>query len=248
MLGILRGSLVTSCCGIIGDFSADAKVKLRRIINEEGRSFSQLRDWAFLHTVATFNLADGTNEYSGSGYLPQGMQRMLAIKLKDSNNNYAPIDEKSLDWYSKIEDPTYEGTPYAIVLRGLDSSGYPIARFYFTPDATYTFEVDCTVDWTDVDETSTGDATRLIVTQDCLPAFKYWVSKAYAVGQGDGEVADRCDKQLYGNPMLRIPGLLDALFSKQRGVQKHRGVKPSSAYKDENRLTARDYGLRSKRW
>jgi len=246
MLGILRGLLVTACNHIVGDFGSDAKAKLRRIINEEGRSFSQLRDWAFLHTVATFTLTDGTNEYSGSGYLPQGLQRMLAIKLKDSNDNYAPIDEKSLGWYANVEDPDFEGTPFAVVLRGLDSNGYPIARFYYTPDATYTFEADCTVDFTDVDESSSGDATRILITQDCLPAFKYWVAKAYAIGQGDPDVISNCDRQLYGNPAQRIPGLLDILFSKQRGATKRRSIKPSGAYKGENKWTVSDYGLRTR--
>lgn len=242
MLGILRGSLVTVVASICGDFSPDAKTKLRRTINRAGRSFSQLSDWAFLHTTVTFSITDGITEYGGSGYLPLGFQRFLATKLKDSNGDYVPIEEKSLSWYESIQDPTFEGQPFAVVLRGIDSSGYQKAVFYYTPDQTYTFECDCSIVFTDVDETSTGDATRVIITQDCYDAFSYWIAKAYAVEQGDDEVIARCNIELWGNPAARIPGVLQMLLSKQRGAGKWRKIQPDSSYKSSNILGTSDYG------
>jgi len=243
MLGILRGSLVTACGDIVGDSSPDAKTKLRRTINEEGPGFCQFRDWAFLHTTVTFTLSRGVEEYSGDGKLPLGLQRLLACKVKDSNDGYSPIEEKALSWYEAVEDPEFQGTPYALILRGLDSNGYPRGRFYYSPDNTYTFEGDCALNWTDVSEESSGDATRIVITLDCYSAFKYWVSKAYAVVQGDAGLVALCDKQLWGDPTRRIPGLMDLLGSKQRGARKKRGFKPSGAYKAENRYRDSDYGL-----
>lgn len=242
MLGILRGSLVTQICSIAGDFSTDAKTKIRRKINEQGPPFCQLRDWPFLHTTVTFNITDGTYEYAGSGYLPQGFQRFLALKLKDSNNDYVPIDEKPLSWYDDIQDPAFEGQPYAVVLRGLDSSGYPKAFFYYCPDATYTFEADCTLNFTDVDESSSGDTTRVIITADCYAAFSHFVAMAYAVEQGDDGLIARCERILYGDRIQRIPGLLGVLFSKQRGSGKKRQATPDSSYKQGKYITSSDYG------
>ena len=242
MLGILRGSLVTACCGVAGDFSDDAKTKMRRTINEEGRSFCQYRSWAFLHSTVTFNITDGTYEYSGSGYLPQSFQRFLAIKLKDSNDDYVPIDEKPLGWYDDIQDPTFEGQPFAVVLRGIDSSGYPKAFFYYCPDATYTFEADCDLIWTDVDESSSGDTTRVVVTQDAYDAFKWWVTRGYAALQGDDALIARCDKMLFGDRMQRIPGAIELLLSKQRGVGMKRRAAPDGSYKLSKYAGSADYG------
>ena len=84
MLGIVRGTLVTAIATLIGDISDDSKVKVRRMINTVGPEFCQLTDWGFLHTVSTFTLTDGTATYSGSGYLPQNLQRILACKASDS--------------------------------------------------------------------------------------------------------------------------------------------------------------------
>lgn len=242
MLGIIRGTLVTACQSLVGDFSDDAKTKLRRVINEEAPGFCQIYDWAFLHSVVTFTLSDGTTEYTGSGYLPQSFQRFGAIKLKDSNNDYTPIKEKSISWYADIEDPAYEGTPDAVILRGLDSNGYPRTFFYYTPDRTYTFEADIDLKWTDVAETSAGDSTRCVITEDCLTAFKYWITRAYAITQGDDALVARCLEMLFGNKAMRIPGLLDNLTSKQRGANKQRSIRPDGSYKNENWSTSSDYG------
>lgn len=244
MLGILRGSLVTACCGVVQDISANAKVKMRRAINEGGRSFSQLRDWAFLHTTVTFNIVDGDYDYAGSGYLPLGFQRFVAQKITDSNGDSHPIDEKSLAWYSTIEDVAYEGEPFAVVLKGLDSNGYQQANFYYCPDDTYTFEADCDLVWTDVSAAAAGDTSRVVVTDDCFDAFKYWCAMTYAVAQGDDEVIARCQRMLYGDRMQRIPGVLDILLSKQRGALKKRGARPDGSYKNPNLITSSDYGRR----
>lgn len=245
MLGIVRGTLCTACQSIVGDFSTDARTKLRRVINEDGPGFCQLSDWAFLHSVITFSITDGTTSYAGSGYLPQTFSRFQATKIKDSNNNYSPIEEKSVSWYAEIEDPAYEGTPHAVVLRGIDSNGYPKAYFYYTPDTTYTFEADIDLKWTDIAETSAGDASRCVVTEDCLTAFKYWVARGYGIAQGDDSLIARCERILFGDRAARMPGLIELLKSKQRGAHKLRGIRPSSAYKSENYLTSSDYGRRS---
>ena len=242
MQGIVRGTLVTAIAGIIGDFSDDSKVKIRRMINTVGPEFCQLTDWAFLHTTVTFTLTDGNYSYVGSGYLSQTFQRFLATKLKDSTDTFYPISEKSLTWYNELDDPADEGRPFAVVLRGLDSSGYPRANFYYCPDGTYTFETDCELKWTDLAEASGSDTSRIVITEDCMTAFSFFVAGSLAVPQGDDALIDRCNAKLWGNPLLRIPGALDVLIRRQRGANKKRRIKPSDAYIDTGERTATDYG------
>lgn len=242
MLGILRGSLVTACCGVVGDFSADAKVKLRRIINEDAPAFCQQKDWAFLHTVASFTMTIGTYSYSGSDVVPLGFQRFITAKVLDSDGDYTPVDEKSLAWYKSLEDPTFGGTPFAVVNRGIDSDGYPVLYFYYNPDEPFVFEGDCTLNWTDVSEAASADTTRIVITADCFSAFKYWVARGYAILQGDDALVNRCDLMLYGNPAQRRHGLLEILLSKQRGAGKVRSVRPDGSYKGGNYVTSSDYG------
>lgn len=230
MLGILRGSLVTAISGIIGDASDDSKTKVRRMINTCGPAFCQMTDWGFLHTTVTFTLTDGTKEYSGSGKIPYTFQRFLATKIMDTNGQFSPVDEKSLTWFNQIEDPSQEGTPYAVILRGLDSSGYPKTVFYPTPDRAYTFEADCKLQWTDVLEASGSDTSRIVITEDAFTAFSYYIAQALAIQQGDDALKILCDAELWGNPLIKKPGLLTMLIMNQRGANKKRGMAPRGDY------------------
>ena len=242
MLGIVRGTLVTAVAGIIGDFSDDSKVKIRRMLNTIGPEFCQLTDWGFLHTTVTFTLSQSTASYSGSGKLPLGFQRFLACKAKDSSGTYYPIDEKSLTWYNELDDPTSEGRPYAVVQNGIDADGYQKVEFYYTPDGTYTFQAECKLGWTDIAEASANDTTRMVITPDCMSALSYYVAHSLGIQQGDSQLVELCERKLYGNRIMGIPGSLDLLILNQRGANKRRRIKPDSSYIDSSEQTISDYG------
>lgn len=235
---MFRTTIVTAVAENTGDVSTNAYVKIRRLINSMGYSYCAISDWHFTRDTISFNITQGTRNYSGASYLPATFDKVLTAKIEDSNSDNWPLDEKSVDWYSQIIDPTFQGTPYAFVLTELDASTFQEICFYYCPDATYTAYLRCKLKWSEVSDNSTA----LLIPDSHQDAFIWWVSKARFIQQGDVQGVKDADEMLYGSPLKRKSGLIDIMLGNEGKPQLKRGMKPSRSYIDPMGRFKKDYG------
>lgn len=88
--------------------------------------------WDFSRTETTAALASGAVSIA----LAADYWKMNTVKLKDSNNNYIPLEVIEREKFDRLSDPTTTGTPFVCAILG--SNLY----FYYVPNAAFTVYYD----------------------------------------------------------------------------------------------------------
>ena len=181
-LGITRASLVSAICDATGDDSADAIVKVRRLINQCGSSFSNITNWPFLRSDLTFDITASDYKYSGADYLPATFKKVTAAFLLDGTERY-PLKEVGIlrahEWKNPDEN---DGRPDEFCITRTES-GYWQVQFNRKPDSTYTVYFELALQWSDL----TGDTSETLITKEYYDAFVLYCSIARFRQQGDTE-------------------------------------------------------------
>lgn len=183
-LGLTRLSLVCACADDTGDDSADAIVKIRRLINRRGRSFCALTNFPFLHQEINFSITSAAYQYSGSSVLPDTFKRVIGAYLIESGDTRRyPLEEISVKKFFAEEDPGHiDGRPERFCIQ-LHTSGYWQIIFDQTPDATYTVYLTVEKQWTD----PSADTTETVITKPFYDFFVHWCDMGRFKQQGDLE-------------------------------------------------------------
>lgn len=221
-LGIIRGSICTAVADNTGDDSIDARVKIRRIINRRGQSFCDITNYPFLRSDLSFSITSSAHVYSGASYLPTTFKRVVAAYLLDGSDR-TPIKEvgigESYQWGNPNDN---QGKPDEFCISRIES-GYWEIKFNRLPDATYTVYLEIELHWVDVDESSSGDSTEIVVTKDYYDYFVHYCSIDRLKQQGDAENYAFYDDAWF-NPMKPQAGLLAKMLGKLSSPLKQRAV------------------------
>ena len=218
-LGITRASIVSAICDRTGDESTDAQTKVRRLVNERGRSFCKLAYWPFLRTVEDWAFTQGTATYSGSGYLPATFKRYLYGYYMDGTTKY-PVEEMSLDEYNnKIGEPSWQGKPNKVLIHKITSDLWE-SIFYPTPDGTYTFYAVIEKAWTDL----TADSSETVITLDYFDIFAEYCALSRFKTQGDTESYNMTYQELFSP----IDGLITLAKKSLAKPSLKKGFRPSN--------------------
>ena len=181
-LGITQASLVSSVCDKTGDESADAIVKVRRLINEQGNLFCMLTNWFFLRSDLSFSITSSAYTYSGASYLPTTFKKVVGAFLLDGTDRY-PLNEVSVKEAYEWPNPSDNtGRPDEFCITRMES-GYWETQFNKTPDDTYTIYMELELQWADLATTT----SETLITKEYYPAFSHFVSMARFIQQGDSE-------------------------------------------------------------
>lgn len=212
-LGIVRGSIVSACADDTGDDSSDAYVKIRRLINRRGRSFCNITDWPFRYTDISFDITSSDYKYSGSSYLPANFKKVIAGHIEDENDNRYPLIEVDIQRAHEWGNPNdNQGRPDEFCITRIES-GYWQIQFNRLPDGTYTVYLEIEQQWTDIDESSDGDTTETVITQEYFDAFTHYVDIGRFKQQGDLENY-KAFKDDWWNPLKPQDSLLGKILAK----------------------------------
>lgn len=206
-LGIPLGSIVSAVADKTGDDSIDATVKIKRLVNEKGPDFCEIANFPFLRSDISFTITTAACKYSGASYLPTTFKRIAGAHLVDSNGDWHNLTEVSISerytWPAPVEN---SGRPDKFCITRIES-GYWEIEFNRYPDASYTFEADIELQWSDV--TATSDET--VISKRYFPQFSHFVSMARYIQQGDTENYVIADKEWH-DPSSPGKGMLDRLL------------------------------------
>lgn len=221
-LGIVRGSIVTAVGDLTGDDGVDAKVKIRRLINKRGQSFSDITNWPFLRDNISFNITASAYTYSGASYLPATFKEVLAAFLLDGTDRH-PLTEVGIQEAYKWGNPNdNQGMPNEFCLTRIES-GYWEIQFNRLPDTTYTVYMEVALKWTDVDESSSGDSTEVVVTKDYYDAFVLYCNIDRYRQQGDLENYTMAREEWW-NPSKPQDSMLGRILAKLSAPLKQKAV------------------------
>lgn len=235
-LGITRASLVSAICDKTGDSSADAIVKVKRLINEKGPEFCNLADWPFLRDSLNFSITTAASTYSGASYLPTTFKKVLGAYLIDGTTRY-PLTEVGIkEAYNTWENPDeVAGMPYEFAITQTESGYWQIA-FNMIPDRTYTVYLEIELQWTDL----TADSSETVMTKEYYPAFVHFVSMAQFFAQGDSESYAML-KNEWDNPANFRYSTLGTCLAKLSNPLRKRRVVMDSEYMNPGTYRETDY-------
>lgn len=221
-LGIVRGSICTAVADSTGDDSTDARVKIRRVINRRGQSFCDIADWPFLRSDISFSVSGSAYKYSGASYLPTTFKKVLAAFLLDGTDRY-PLTEVGIQRAHEWGNPNDNtGRPDEFCITRIESGYYEI-QFNRLPDNTYTVYLEISLHWTDINESSSGDTTEIVISKDYYDAFTHYCCIERFKQQGDTE-----NYQLYRdewwNPLKPQDSLLTKILNKLSSPMKQKKV------------------------
>jgi hypothetical protein len=221
-LGIIRGSICTACADNTGDDSIDARVKIRRIVNRRGQSFCDITNFPFLRSDLSFSITSAAHTYSGASYLPTTYKRVIAAYVLDGSDRTLLKEVGIGECYEWGNPNDNQGKPDEFCISRIES-GYWEIKFNRLPDATYTIYFEIELQWVDVDESSSGDSTELLITKDYYDYFTHYCCIERFKQQGDGE-----NYQLYNdewfNPMKPQSSLLTKMLNKLNSPLKQKAV------------------------
>ncbi len=223
-LGITRASLTSSICDKTGDESADAAVKVNRLINEQGPQFCALTNWPFLRSDISFSITSSAYKYSGASYLPTTFKKVLAACLLDGTDRY-PLTEVSIKESKEWPNPDdNDGRPSEFCITRIESGYWEIA-FNCTPDDTYTIEMEIELQWTDL----TSASSETIITKEYYPAFTHFVSMARFIQQGDAGNY-MIAKDAWWNPIMPKGTILGTILAALKSPLRKKSVKMDESY------------------
>lgn len=235
-LGITRLSMVTAVCADTGDDSSDAVVKVRRLVNQRGRSFCNITNWPFLRHNISFDItASGGYTYSGASYLPATFKRVTAAFLLDGTERY-PLKEVGIlrahQWKNPDEN---DGRPDEFCITRVES-GYWEVQFNKKPDQTYTVYFEIELQWTDL----TSDTSETVITKEFYDAFVLYCNIARFRQQGDTENY-KMAKDEWHNPLKPQDSMLYNCLKQiesptmEQGLSVDMGIEPQGDdYTSEN--------------
>lgn len=217
-LGIVRLSIVCAVADGTGDDSADAIVKIRRLVNQRGRSFCDLANWPFLRSDTSFDITASAYKYSGASYLPTTFKRITGAFLLDGTTR-CPLDEVGImeahEW-ANPDDNT--GRPDEFCITRMES-GYWEIQFNKKPDNTYTVYLEMELQWSDL----TSDTTETLITKDFYDGFALWCKIGRFQQQGDTENYNICQDEWY-NPLKPKTSMFNILLGKLSNPLKKKSV------------------------
>jgi len=226
-LGILQGSIVSMVADMTGDDSADAAVKIKRLINERGHDFCNLTNWKFLRSDISFNIGTSKFKYSGSDILPATFKNVLKSYLLDGTTRH-PLTEvpvqRAYEWTNPNEN---SGLPHEFVVTRPESDFWEI-QFRRLPDKTYTVFMEIELQWVDV-----TSSVETLITKQFSGAFAHFVSMARLRQQGDTESLIMMKQEWHdlSNPGM---GILDRALSVNRGPLRKKGVRVLRGFADNH--------------
>lgn len=234
-LGITRLSIQSAVADATGDDSTDALVKIRRLINQRGRSFCGITNWPFLRSDLSFDITEsGGYTYSGASYLPTTFKRITAAFLLDGTDRY-PLHEVGIQRAHEWKNPDDNtGRPDEFCITRMES-GYWEVQFNRKPDNTYTIYFELELQWTDL----TGDTSETLITKEFYDGFLLYCSIARFRQQGDTENYQLAQDEWH-NPIKPADGMLAKCLkqiekpTQEMGVEVDMGISPKTTdYTDE---------------
>ena len=217
-LGIVAGSLVSAVADATGDDSADARVKLLRLINKKGPDFCNITDWPFMRSDLTFNITTANYIYSGASYLPTTFKRIISSYLKFNNDRY-DLDEVGIqEAYNWPNPSNNQGRPDEFCITR-DESGYFQIQFNRLPDQTYSIYFEMELQWTDV----ASITDNVLVTKQYYGAFSHFLTMSRLAQQSDTEGYAIANKEWH-DPMTGR-GILISALSVIRSPRQRKRVK-----------------------
>ena|SRR3990167_2234341 len=221
-LYINLASVVSIVSDSTGDDTADAQVKIRRLVNEKGPGFCLITNWPFMRSDISFSITPSANKYSGASYLPETFKRVVGAHLVDTNDSWLPLTEISIaeryNWLNPSVDN--QGAPNEFCITRPES-GYFQIEFNRLPDQNYTFEADIELKWTP----ATSTTANLPITDDYMETFCHFISMARARQQGDLELYGIL-KSEWWNPNDSQGSILGRALASIKGALKRQGMKP----------------------
>ncbi len=223
-LGITRASLTSSVCDRTGDESADAAVKVNRLINEQGPQFCALTNWPFLRSDISFSITTAAYKYSGASYLPTTYKRVVGGFILDGTDRY-PLTEVSIkESYEWGNPEDNSGRPDEFCITRVES-GYWEIQFNNIPDNTYTVYLEIELQWTDL----TAVSSETVITKEYYPAFTHFVSMARFIQQGDSENLLIAERQWW-NPLTPKGTILGTILANLGSPLRKKRVVMDSSY------------------
>jgi hypothetical protein len=221
-LGLIRGSICTAISDNTGDDSIDARVKIRRIINRRGQSFCDITNFPFLRSDISLSITVLAHTYSGASYLPTTFKRVVAAYLLDGSDR-TPLKEVGIGECYQWGNPNdNQGKPDEFCISRIED-GYWEIKFNRLPDASYTVYFEIELHWVDVDESSSGDSTELLITKDYYDYFTHYCCIERFAQQGDTENYQIYDDKWF-NPTKPQTSLLTKMLNKLSSPVKQRAV------------------------
>ncbi len=215
-------SVVSIVSDNTGDDTADAQVKIRRLVNEKGPGFCLITNWPFMRSDISFSITSSANKYSGASYLPENFKRIVGAHLQDSNSAWYPLTEVSIAERYRWLNPNVnnQGRPDEFCVTRPESGYYEI-EFNRLPDATYTFQADVELKWTP----ATSTTANLLITDDYMETFCHFISMARARQQADLELYSIL-KAEWWNPNDSQGSILGRALASIKGPLKRQQMSP----------------------
>ena len=232
---ITRASLTSSICERTGDESADAIVKVNRLINEQGPQFCAITNFPFLRSDLSFDITTSAYYYSGASYLPATFKKVVAATLVDGTDRY-PLTEVSIKASKEWPNPNdNSGRPSEFCITRIESGYWQIA-FNRIPDDTYSIELEIELQWTDL----TAATSETILTKEYYPAFTHFVSLARYIQQGDHESYLLAEKRWW-NPLMPKGTILGDILANLGSPLRKKSVVMARSYVQPFTPLQRDY-------
>jgi hypothetical protein len=142
--------------------------------------------------------------------------------LLDGTDRYSLKEvgiQESYQWPNPNDN---QGKPDEFCITRIES-GYWEIKFNRLPDSTYTVYFEIAKHWVDVDETSSGDTTEIIITKDFYDAFSLYCSIERYRQQGDTENYQLASDEWF-NPAKPQNSLLTRILGKLNKPLKQKSV------------------------
>lgn len=237
-IGITQASIVSAVCDNTGDDSADAQVKIKRLINNVGQDFCMLTNWPFLREDISFTInGAGGWEYSGASYIPQTFRQVQGARIVGNSDEWFPLVEISVRHRdnSWINPGNNEGRPDAFCISRIESNYWQI-QFNRKPDQQYTVELEIEKKWV-----ALTDSNTTLITDEYLTAFCHFVSMHRFLQQGDTENY-MLYKSEWFNPSAPNDTILGRIMKSLNGPVKKKQVIPKESFLMPFGKRTSDYG------